>query len=293
MLENSLSPLEQMASLKKLGLIIDDEEEAEEFLLRNDAHIFEEYLPPFMNEGRFMDGTKFVSPMEAYLFDQALRHEAISLSLEKVEINFKYSYYKEFVRAHGARDYLNPAYFTNPIKHREILEKADRQRAKKGKYDKTYRYFADDGSPIILPIWDFVKLLTIRDITVLYSISEKRIKRKVADSLGYSSSGHVVLGNTMRGLTFLRNQCAHGSRLFDFSLFPKPYLSKNEKLLLAKHPDGSPDDSHLFAYVLVLKKFLPKQDFEILKDRIISISDRYPRVDMKYYGFPTNWKRML
>lgn len=286
---NLVELADQTSDLKSMGLVIEDEEDAKAFLGRNHYYRLRGYLAPIMDQGKFVEEATFANIKEPYLYDHGLRNSLL-LQLETVEISLKTVYCREFCKVHGPTDYLDAAFFTNEQKHQEVMDKADKQRAKRAKNDPTFRYFFKDGTPRDLPIWTFVELLTIKDITDLYIYSEPRIKKSIALSLGFPRSAHVTLGRIMRGLVFLRNQCAHGSRLYNLSFPQKAYLFKKDEALLIKRADGTPDNSHLFGYFIVLKKLLTNEEFQNLKGSVLDLSSKYPSVDLKYYGFPSNWK---
>lgn len=288
-----LSPEDQLTELRDKGLIIDDEEEAKLFISLNDVHRLEGYLPAFMANGSFIPGISFRALKETYLFDQELRHR-LSLYLEMIELRLKHAYCQEFSKTHGESDYLDPAFFTDPAKHKEIMDKADNQRKSLSKHDSSFAYAADDGSPIDLPIWKFVELLTIKDITDLYLCSRKSLKKRIALSFGLTMKERgMVLGHSMRRLTFLRNMCAHNRRLYNRVFVPMPSLNKKEKRLLARKADGSLMDSHLFGYILMVRRLSTKEDFQNFKNDLVFLKKEYPSVDMEHYGFPANWEKVL
>ena len=94
-------------------------------------------------------------------------------------------------------------------------------------------------------------------------------------------------------MTILRNLCAHGSRLYNRLFEQKPKLSKDERSLLRVSNNSIVDDAHLYSFILVMKRLLKSEDFTAMKCEIISLTEAYPFVHMKYYGFNDNWKTML
>lgn len=287
------TPSDQLEELRKMGLLFDEEEEAKDFLFLVDPHRLKGYLGPFMDQGKFIDGTSFRVLMSAYNRDQEVRH-GLSLFLEKIELRFKYAYCLEFSKAHGKTGYLDPSFFSDAAKHRGVLDKADKQRSSLANHDAAFRYYADDGSPIDLPIWDFVELLTVKDVTDLYIISEKSLKKEIALYFGLTMKDRdMILGDSMRRLTFLRNMCAHGRRLFNHAFSRKPFLSKKEKRLLPKRVGGFSPASYLFGYILLLRRLLTKDDLQNFKCMLIEITRKYPSINMDGYGFPSNWEQVL
>ena len=94
-------------------------------------------------------------------------------------------------------------------------------------------------------------------------------------------------------MTIIRNLCAHGSRLFNRLFEQKPRLNKNERQLLNTTDEGNLDDAHLYGYILVIRRLLSPEDFNEMKEDLISLTKKYPFVHMKYYGFRDDWKEIL
>ena len=57
----------------------------------------------------------------------------------------------------------------------------------------------------------------------------KQLKIDIANNIGISSHGDVLLAKFMHSITIIRNLCAHGSRLYNRLFEQKPSLNKEEK----------------------------------------------------------------
>lgn len=285
--------LDQINELKGMGLVIPDEEKAKDFLYHS-QHQIGEYLDAVKVKGNFPAGFSFESIEDPYLCDREMRNRLL-YNLETIENSLKSTYSYEFTKIHGEYGYLDPSFFTDSLKHKEILDKADKQRKKRAPHDRRFAYLDINGNPLDLPILLFMKLLTIKDITDLYIYTADRsIKKKVAYAMGLTfETRDAAFGRVMREVTYLRNLCAHGCRLYDFSMTLRPYLSSKERRLLAKRSDGSSDNSRLFGHILVMKKILPKQDFSEFRNSIVALARKYPMVKMEHYEFPLNWEKIL
>ena len=145
-----------------------------------------------------------------------------------------------------------------------------------------------------IPFWAYVDLLTIADISFLYSISEYDIKKEVADKFGLTmNKGAALLGHFMHSMTIIRNLCAHGSRLYNRLFEQRPSLNSRDKRLLICLEDGTIDNAHLYGFILIMRRLLSSQYMRNLKDEIIKLKDTYPFVNMKYSGFRDDWKELL
>ena len=166
-------------------------------------------------------------------------------------------YAYEFTKVHGATGYLNDAFFTNAAKHAEIINKAEQQKTSRLPHEAYLKHFVKDLQQDV-PLWAYVDLLTIADISFLYAISEPAIKASVANAFGFTMSRNTeILGNFMHSMTIIRNLCAHGSRLYNRLFEQKLSLNKKEKALLITK-DGHIDNSHLYGFILIMRRLLQK-----------------------------------
>ena len=63
--------------------------------------------------------------------------------------------------------------------------------------------------------------------------------------------------------------------------------------MLIKNDKNIVDNQHLYGFIFVMRRLLPKQDFSTLKSEIETLSKKYPFVHLKYYGFREDWKEVL
>lgn len=172
---------------------------------------------------------------------------------------------------------------------KKLLAKAQEQQDKRLPHEAYLKHFIEELKQP-LPLWVYVDLLTIADISFFYTITESAIQKSIARCFNVP---YKVLGKFMHSMTILRNLCAHGSRLYNRLFEQKPKLSKDERSLLRVSNNSIVDDAHLYSFILVMKRLLKSEDFTAMKCEIISLTEAYPFVHMKYYGFNDNWKTML
>ena len=103
-------------------------------------------------------------------------------------------YVYEFTKVHGPAGYLNASFFTDKAKHKEIIDKANQQKIRRLPHEAYLKHFVNDLQQDI-PLWAYVDLFTISDISFLYSISEQPIKDAVAHTFGLTMhKGASILG---------------------------------------------------------------------------------------------------
>ena len=282
---------EQIEILQERGLTINDLDCAKDFLYRNNYYRVSGYSLTLRNHDVFSKTANFQNIVDIYQFDRDLRHILLKY-IEIIEVTVKSIYAYEFSKRYGPTEYLDSAHFTNVDKHSEIIVKAERQKATRLPHEAYLKHFVEDLKEAI-PIWAYVDLLTISDISFLYSISEPELKVDVARAIGLEKCGDDLLGRFMHSMTIIRNLCAHGSRLYNRLFEQKPWLSKAEKQLLIVQKNGSIDNAHLYGFILIMKRLLEPSAFAFLKAEMIYLSQKYPFVDMQYYGFRHDWQSVL
>ncbi len=214
---------EQLGILRSRGLTINDDEKAREFLLHNNYYRISGYSLTLRKNDVFSKSATFQNIIDIYNFDHELRHIILQY-IEIIEVQMKSVYAYEFTKVHGPLGYLMPSFFTNPDKHKEIIDKAEQQKRQRLPHEAYLKHFINDLHQDI-PLWAYVDLFTISDISFLYSISEQKIKDVIAHTFGLSMSrGSNILGSYMHSMTIIRNLCAHGSRIYNRLFEQKPSL---------------------------------------------------------------------
>lgn len=282
---------EQIAILKSRGLSIPDVDAAKQFLYHNNYYRVSGYSLTLRKHDVFAKSATFQNIVDIYDFDHELRHILLKY-IEIIEVAVKSIYSYEFTKVHGATGYLDACHFSNPTKHADILANAETQKARRLPHEAYLKHFVEELQQDV-PLWAYVDLLTISDISFLYAISEPSIKTAVANALGITKQGAYLVGRFMHSMTIIRNLCAHGSRLYNRLFEQKPNLNRKELALLRKDADGTVDNAHLFGFVLIMRRLLSTEDFQSLKAEIIALTHKIPFVEMKYYGFPDNWQNLI
>ncbi len=283
---------QQIALLKSRGLSIPNEEKAAAFLTRNNYYRVSGYSLTLRSHDVFFPSTTFQNIIDIYEFDHIFRHILLKY-IEIIEVTVKSIYSYEFTKLHGPTGYRISTYFSNLREYVRIIDKAEEQKERRHSHEAYLKHFIDDLNQDV-PLWAYVELLTISDISCLYSISEENIKAAVASTLGLNHTrGPELVGKFMHSMTIIRNLCAHGSRIYNRLFEQKPSLNRREFRLLRDLPDGTKDNSHLFGFILIMKKLLKPNEFSSMKNEIVKLKNKYPFVDMKHYGFCDNWQEVL
>jgi abortive infection bacteriophage resistance protein len=293
MLEKKFKTLdEQIEILRSRNLTIANEDKAKDFLLHNNYYRISGFSLTLRKNDIFDKSATFQNIIDIYNFDFELRHIILQY-IEIIEIQIKSIYAYEFTKIHGPTGYLNDELFTDKNQHRKIIAKANKLKNKRLPHEAYLKHFINDLHQDI-PLWAFVDLLTISDISFFYSISEQQIKEIIANLFGLKTKkASIILGKYMHSMTLIRNLCAHGGRLYNRIFEQKPSLNSKEKALLIKNEHGQIDNAHFYGFVLIMRRLLPRDTFNEMKEKIITITKKYPFVRMEYYGFRNDWQEKI
>lgn len=298
-----LSIDEQIELLKSRGLGIKDSQYncAKQFLLNNNHYRISGYSLTLRKNDAFFNSASLEMLVQIYEADRHMRHIILSI-VEAVETRIKsvVAYYHS--EKYGPLGYLDLNNFTciknNKVDLRvvsnylQITRKAERQKDNLRESELFIKHHTENRKNI-LPFWVYVEILTMSDISKLYTLLDSALQKEIAKLLGFNSSNNNdIVGNLLHCISILRNICAHGGRLYNRLFTRKPKLSKKEKGLLRKE-NGNTVFDKLFSYILVLKTITLPQGFQRLFEAIILLHKQYPLVNFRHYGFPDNWQEVL
>ena len=219
---------EQIEILRSRGLSIEDEAEAKDFLLRNNYYRVSGYSLTLRKNDVFAKSATFQNIEDIYNFDHEFRH-IILHHIETIEVQIKSIYAYEFTKVYGPLGYLDAANFSKHAHHMESADNANHQKRQRLSLEAYLKHYTIDLHQEI-PLWAYVDLLTISDISFLYSISERPLKETIAHQFGLTMNrGPEILGQYMHSMTIIRNLCAHGSRKYKHLYEQKPSINRNEQ----------------------------------------------------------------
>lgn len=265
---------EQLEILKSRGLIVEDEFIAKEFLLYNNYYRISGYSLTLRENDIFHESTTFKNIIDIYNFDYEFRHIVLKY-IEKIEIKFKSIYAYEFTKLYGATAYLNISNFTNEEIYKKIINKSNDLKNKLINDEKYLQHFINRD----MPLWAYVDLFTIADISILYSISLKEVQKNIANNFKlYANKAPQILKKFMHSMTIIRNLCAHGCRIYDRVFHQKPSLNKKEKSLLIQNNNGELDNTHFYGFLMIMKKLLSELNFQSMKSNIIELTKKYTQL---------------
>lgn len=246
-------------------------------------------IDPVAGTERFASNTTFETIWRRYTFDRQLRL-LIMDALERVEVAvLRTRMVEQFTLLHGPfgyRDLKNfGPRFSKPDYRRLLNEIGDS--VKRSKEEFVARFQRKYTSESSLPLWIAVEVMTFGHLFTFY----RNLNRSEQQTLAHAFNLYPpVLESWLHTLNFIRNACAHHSRLWNRILPIRPQLPDQRH-----RPEWySPvkfDNLHVFAVLTLLRYLLRFIESESgWQGRLESLLAEYPEIPLNWMGFPANWQ---
>lgn len=297
---------EQIDILKDKGLLIEDEQNAKQILLRENYFFINGYRHIFMinsSDKRFKENATFDELYSLFCFDRNIRNIMFKYLLI-VENNLKsiFSYHLSSKYGYKEKDYLKISNFTTDIsKHRQVadvISKMKRQiRVNAKQHTATLHYLTNYG---YIPMWILVKVLSFGIISELYMILKYDDKKEIANYYGIAEEELSIFLPIMSNY---RNLCAHEDILYNHKT--QRGIPNNKYHQLLNIPMDNDEyiygKNDLYSLVIMFKYMLSENDFKLLIHELIyeidTLDGKVESVKLNTIldkiGFPINWKDIV
>ena len=316
----AISVDDQLDLLKQRGLSIKDKERAAYFLNSVSFFRLTAYMRPFQiahdKTHSFKPGISFLHLSQLYDFDRRLRLLVID-ALERVEVAIRATISNHMGPKYGPHWYLDRSLFKSSYDHSRLLSTiSDIQRKsiddyqrevsrierlsgsdddkknlliKKRAQERYARHYAltyDD--PDLMPGWAMVEELTLGELSHLYKgIALDQDRKAIAKKLALAAP---LLESWLHTLTFIRNLCAHHSRLWNRELGIKPEKPRKKGFswpVYLQNADQQPRVAVVFSILHhFMQKVSPHSQWHLSLKELITDSRDIPIISM---GLPNDW----
>lgn len=285
---------QQLTLMQTRGLQVNNEERARRYLSQISYYRLSAYFLPYQKEkDKFNCGVTFDNILDTYTFDRELRLLVFDC-IERIEIAIRtqmvYVLSHKYNNSHWQDDksifkqgFINKYdQEINPYKDfQRIIKKslnAKHPEVFVKHYKETYK------KPVNPPAWACVELLTIGELSRIFNgLKNNSDKKQIAEFFGVS---HKVFRTWLHSLTYVRNICAHHSRLWNKELSIRPDLIKSPRF---DWMDTSIDNNKRTFYFLCVLKYLMKSanTKNTFTKKLRALIDKYPTVPIGHMGIPT------
>jgi abortive infection bacteriophage resistance protein len=278
---------EQLKLLHSRGLVIENSDKAL-FLLENISYFrLSGYWYPLLADKeihQFKGGASFTIAFQLYCFDKELRKLMLA-EMEKIEVAIRAKMIYILSHESGPFWFQNPDLFSIPERHHKLLRKIEEEFERSEEvFLKAFRRKYSNSLP---PSWMILEIASFGTLSKLYSqLKPSLIKRQIANHFGLPDS---AFQSWLHSIVYLRNLCAHHSRLWNRTLAITPENIQTPGLQWLNNREVRTNRTYF--PLSMVKYFLttvnPKNSFSSKLDDLLS---KYPVVNISAMGFPSNWK---
>ena len=225
----ALTVAEQIAQWEKRGLIMPDPDRAKRYLEVISYYRLSAYTLPYQipksnnNEHTFIPGTNFTDILNLYIFDRKLRLLILD-AIERIEVGVRSIINNHMALTYGPHWYLDQNNFRNKYDHKRLLEKVSELLRQKRKEVFIQHYLKKYDKPKFPPSWMMVEILSFGQLTLLCANNlHKQDQRKISQ---FFKIYPPVFLSWIRSLNYVRNICAHHSRIWNREMAQAPQLPK-------------------------------------------------------------------
>jgi len=284
----ALTYQEQIEQLSNRGLIIDNVERATHLLESISYYRLSGYWYPLLADKKahiFKEGAHFNNAFEMYSFDRALRVMVIR-ELEKIEISIRSKMMYVLSHDYDPFWHADPKLFKSFPAYEKTLANLESEYSRsKEEFIVNFKNKYDNPLP---PSWILLEISSFGTVSSLYSnLIPGRPKRQVANHFGLNDT---VLQSWMHSIVYLRNMCAHHSRLWNNNLNISPVIPYKTSKPWLLNQDVSNKRTYFMLSILLylLQTINPKNSFV---KRFVALLEAYPNIDVKAMGFSENWTK--
>ena len=276
------------------GLQVPDTLRAQSYLSHISYYRLSAYCLPFQSvKDKFDKNTTFDDVLSLYMFDRELRLLILD-AIERIEIGLRTQIIYQLAHKYGSHWHDNNGLFKKPY-YKKGGKLVEPFKNLQDYLDKEYKssdpevfikhYFDNYHTPPNPPSWMAIELLTIGNLSRLYSnLKRESDKKIISNTFGLY---FPVFESWFHAITHLRNLCAHHCRVWNREYRITPAILNSPKFNWVNNSFSI--NNRTFYYLNVLKYFLniinPNNTF---KNKLDNLFNKYPNVNIEYLGIPTD-----
>ncbi len=295
-----LSFQNQLSLLESRGLTINDKPKALAYIQEISYYRLSAYFLPYqLVKDKFNNGITFNQIIDTYTFDRELRL-LIFDCIERIEVAIRtqmiYNMALQYNDSHWQDNrslFISPYYnkignLVDPYSEfQAIISKAKTARTP----EVFIKHYIDNyNTPSNPPSWMCLELLTMGELSHLYlGLKNNSDKKRIAD---FFEVHHNVFTSWLHALTYIRNICAHHSRLWnrDLAIEPDILLKPIGKWINLPFQNNK----RMFYFICILRYMLLRANpGNSLKDKLNALFLKHPNVPIKFLGIHSDGKGNL
>ena len=282
-----ISFTDQITLLKQRGMVLGNETKALHLLQNISYYRLSGYWHPLLADKQrhiFKPGSTFEAAYNIYKFDSELR-KLIIAELEKIEVAVRTQTAYILSTQYHAHWFEDSSLFSNPVRHTKVLAKIEEEYNRSDEeFITAFKAKYSDHFP---PSWMTMEIASFGTLSILYgNLQPGRAKRSIAAYFGLPDT---VFASWLHCIVYVRNICAHHSRLWNKILSIRPLMPRSPRNTFIALPASGTQQTYfvLSMIIYLLNTVNPNHSFI---SRFKELLNRYPSIDVRAMGFPINWE---
>lgn len=269
---------QQISHMQSQGVVVSNLEQARHILTFVSYYRLQPYI--YFSKQKLTKPLSFNESWQRYLFDRELRLLLLDV-IERIEVAFRSALANGMGIAHGPHWYVKRELFSRETSYRNFMSKVDRVCTMRDQHD-IRAYLNKYDQPGCPPIWILLESLSFNDCSKLYrNIKSVSDRKKVAQ---FFNLHPTLIDSWMSCLCYLRNLCAHHSRVWNRWFVRTPLAYKNNASNTVKQ--------HSFhQQVIVIDRLMrviaPQSSW---KEKLYQLVEKHDHIPYDEMGFPADWK---
>ena len=277
----------QVPLLKSRGMTFSDEKKALHLLKNISYYRLSGYWYPLLANKQnhvFKIGATFEAAFNLYKFDRELRKLMIA-ELEKIEVAVRTKMAHVLSIAFDAFWIEDASLFSNHTVYQSTIDKIQDELNRSD--EEFILSFKSKYSNPFPPSFILLEITSFGALSRLYgNLKSGKTKRDIARLFGLPD---VVFASWLHSLVYIRNVCAHHSRIWNRPMSIQPLFPRNASgAWLQNRQVGINRVFYALSMIIYLLNTVnPKNTF---KQKLENLFAKYPNVDRAAMGFPANWR---
>lgn len=205
--------------------------------------------------------------------------------LEKIEVSIRAKMTYILSQKHGPFWFQNQALFKNPVSHADSLSKIGTEFNRSD--EEFIVAFKSKYIEPLPPSWITMEITSFGALSILYkNLKPGKEKREIAHYFGLPDS---VFETWIHSIVYLRNVCAHHTRLWNRAMSIRPQIPRNPHKQWIVNTSIANNKTYFILCMIIylLQTVNPKST---LKQKFKILLAEYPNVAPKAMGFPNDWQ---
>lgn len=250
-------------------------------------------LPPSEEETRskrFQAGVDFAHIVDIYVFDRKLRLLVME-AIDRFEIAIRARWTNLLSVAHGSHAHMEIGLFRDGFRHAQMHAKIAQRSADSSEvFVEHYRRKYTD--PFLPPLWQVTELMSFGELSHwVVNTQDNDLKDELARDIGLPNK--ETLEGTLQLLSYVRNICAHHSRLWNRKTVKRSRNIRQFRVDLDIDRSGKQHQprNSIYNVLVVLARTLRHQSPDTtFPQRVRNLVETRTAAQQAAMGFPQDWR---